>query len=96
MSVIVNIGLLLCFILVAPTFFGKDMWWQIHCFSGALAVTLGAFGAHGLKQRVVDVKLLAAWDTAVKGGDTGGVHGYQGWDAVVIPGRALDDVGGPG
>ena len=42
------------------------MWWQIHCFSGALAVTLGAFGAHGLKQRVVDVKLLAAWDTAVK------------------------------
>ena len=29
-------------------------------------MTLGAFGAHGLKQRVVDVKLLAAWDTAVK------------------------------
>ena len=42
------------------------MWWQVHCVSGALAVTLGAFGAHGLKKRVVDVKLLEAWDTAVK------------------------------
>ena len=42
------------------------MWWQVHCFSGALAVTLGAFGAHGLKKRVVDAKLLEAWDTAVK------------------------------
>ena len=42
------------------------MWWQIHCISGALAVTLGAFGAHGLKARVRDVKLLEVWDTAVK------------------------------
>jgi uncharacterized membrane protein YgdD (TMEM256/DUF423 family) len=42
------------------------MWWQIHSISGALAVALGAFGAHGLKTRVKDVKLLEVWDTAVK------------------------------
>ena len=42
------------------------MWWQIHSFSGAIAVALGAFGAHGLKTRITDVKLLEAWDTAVK------------------------------
>ena len=42
------------------------MWWQIHSISGALAVALGAFGAHGLKARVKDVKLLEVWDTAVK------------------------------
>ena len=42
------------------------MWWQIHCMSGGLAVTLGAFGAHSLKSRVKDIKLLDVWDTAVK------------------------------
>ena len=42
------------------------MWWQVHSFSGALAVALGAFGAHGLKSRVADPKLLEVWDTAVK------------------------------
>ena len=42
------------------------MWWQIHSISGALAVALGAFGAHGLKAKVKDAKLLDVWDTAVK------------------------------
>ena len=42
------------------------MWWQIHCYSGALAVTLGAFGAHVLKSRVKDIKILEVWNTAVK------------------------------
>ena len=42
------------------------MWWQIHSISGALAVALGAFGAHGLKAKVKDAKLLEVWDTAVK------------------------------
>jgi uncharacterized membrane protein YgdD (TMEM256/DUF423 family) len=34
--------------------------------SGATAVGLGAFGAHGLKARVTDVKRLDAWNTAVQ------------------------------
>ena len=42
------------------------MWWQIHSLSGGLAVTLGAFGAHALKSRVKDAKMLEVWDTAVK------------------------------
>ena len=42
------------------------MWWQAHSLSGALAVALGAFGAHGLKSRVKDAKMLEVWDTAVK------------------------------
>uniref|UniRef100_A0A6T1HTA1 DUF423 domain-containing protein n=2 Tax=Alexandrium monilatum TaxID=311494 RepID=A0A6T1HTA1_9DINO len=40
--------------------------WHVSCYSGALAVALGAFGAHALRSRVKDPKLLDAWDTAVK------------------------------
>jgi len=40
--------------------------WAASCYSGALAVGLGAFGAHALKGFVSDPALLAAWDTAVK------------------------------
>merc|ERR1712232_1456843 len=40
--------------------------WQIHAFSGGLAVALGAFAAHGLKKHISDVKLLETWETAVK------------------------------
>jgi uncharacterized membrane protein YgdD (TMEM256/DUF423 family) len=37
---------------------------KIGAISGALAVALGAFGAHGLKNRVKDPYLLKTWDTA--------------------------------
>jgi hypothetical protein len=40
--------------------------WKLHCFGGAAAVTFGAFGAHGLKKRIADVKLLEVWDTAAR------------------------------
>jgi uncharacterized membrane protein YgdD (TMEM256/DUF423 family) len=33
---------------------------------GALAVALGAFGAHGLKTRIEDPHLLEVWDTAAR------------------------------
>lgn len=33
---------------------------------GALAVGLGAFGAHGLKQHVTDPHLLDVWETAAR------------------------------
>jgi len=42
------------------------MWWTIGGVSGALAVALGAFGAHGLKNVVEDPHLLEVWDTAAK------------------------------
>ncbi|HMV68427.1 MAG TPA: DUF423 domain-containing protein [Myxococcota bacterium] len=34
--------------------------------TGALAVALGAFGAHGLKQVVTDPHLLEVWDTGAR------------------------------
>ena len=38
-------------------------WVKVSAFSGALAVAAGAFGAHGLKNKV-DAKMLSAWSTA--------------------------------
>ncbi|KDO35743.1 hypothetical protein SPRG_00504 [Saprolegnia parasitica CBS 223.65] len=40
-----------------------SIWWKVGAVSGATAVLLGAFGAHGLKSRVSDPKLLKTWDT---------------------------------
>eukprot|EP00898_Chlorokybus_atmophyticus_P006127 jgi/Chlat1/6515/Chrsp45S05994 len=40
-----------------------DLWWRIGCFSGAMAVGMGAFGAHGLRKRISDPRMLTAWDT---------------------------------
>ena len=42
------------------------MWWRIAGITGALAVILGAFGAHALKQVVADPHLLEVWDTAAR------------------------------
>ncbi len=39
---------------------------RLAAFVGASAVGLGAFGAHGLKQRVDDSTLLAIWETAAR------------------------------
>lgn len=41
-----------------------SVWWRAGCLSAALAVALGAFGAHKLASLVSDVKLLKTWDTA--------------------------------
>merc|ERR1712098_792749 len=40
--------------------------WTIGCIYGASAVTLGAFGAHGLKKRIADPAKLANWGTAAQ------------------------------
>ncbi|KAF2482248.1 hypothetical protein BDY17DRAFT_324544 [Neohortaea acidophila] len=40
--------------------------WTIGCLSGASAVMLGAFGAHGLKARINDPTRLANWGTAAQ------------------------------
>lgn len=42
------------------------MWWRVAGVSGALAVALGAFGAHGLKNLVDDPHLLEVWDTGAR------------------------------
>ncbi|DBA00181.1 TPA: hypothetical protein N0F65_007806 [Lagenidium giganteum] len=42
----------------------SSIWWRIGALSGASAVMLGAFGAHGLQSRVKDPKLLKTWETA--------------------------------
>ena len=42
------------------------MWWTICGIAGALGVTLGAFGAHGLKNVVSDPALLDTWETAAR------------------------------
>lgn len=49
---------------MALSVIGNDPWFQIGCMSGALAVVMGAFGAHGLRNRVTDPRLLKAWETA--------------------------------
>ncbi len=40
-------------------------YFRVACVLGALAVTLGAFGAHGLESRL-DPEMLAIWKTAVE------------------------------
>mmetsp|Transcript_50685 Transcript_50685/g.110169 ORF Transcript_50685/g.110169 Transcript_50685/m.110169 type:complete len:117 (-) Transcript_50685:31-381(-) len=42
----------------------KNVWLQIAGLSGATAVMLGAFGAHGLKSRGTEPTLLKVWETA--------------------------------
>lgn len=39
-------------------------WFKLGCLSGATAVALGAFGAHALRSRVQEPRLLETWDTA--------------------------------
>ncbi|TMW59538.1 hypothetical protein Poli38472_004607 [Pythium oligandrum] len=41
-----------------------SFWWKLGAVSGATAVALGAFGAHGLQTRVKDPKMLKNWETA--------------------------------
>ena len=45
-------------------FVAQSAWFKLGALCGALAVVTGAFGAHGLKSRVDDLKLLKTWDTA--------------------------------
>ncbi|CAN9139600.1 unnamed protein product [Alternaria alternata] len=40
--------------------------WTIGTLLGASSVALGAFGAHGLKQRIRDPALIANWGTAAQ------------------------------
>eukprot|EP01132_Coremiostelium_polycephalum_P002738 gene2738-3400_t len=40
------------------------IWFNIGGFSGALAIGLGAFGAHGLQRRTNDPKKIEIWRTA--------------------------------
>jgi uncharacterized membrane protein YgdD (TMEM256/DUF423 family) len=51
----------------------------IAAVSGGLAVGLGAFGAHGLKE-LVPAEDLATWETAVR---------YQAWHALALLACAL-------
>src|SRR5262245_4612907 len=40
-------------------------WFAVGAWLGALGVSLGAFGAHGLKQRV-SAEMIAVWDTGAR------------------------------
>jgi hypothetical protein len=40
--------------------------WRVGAFLGATAVALGAFGSHGLKQRINDPQKIANWGTAAQ------------------------------
>lgn len=42
----------------------SSTWWRVGAVYGATAVCLGAFGAHGLKQRINDPAKIASWATA--------------------------------
>lgn len=42
------------------------MWLKIAALMGALAVALGAFGAHGLKDALESGGLMPIWETAAK------------------------------
>lgn len=39
-------------------------YWRVGALYGAAAVCFGAFGAHGLKQRISDPAKIASWSTA--------------------------------
>jgi len=41
-------------------------WWSVAGVSGALAVALGAFGAHGLKNRVSHPRFVDIWSTGAQ------------------------------
>lgn len=43
----------------------SSWWWRLGALAGALGVLCGAFGAHGLRQRV-DAAALANWETAAR------------------------------
>ncbi|RDW63502.1 hypothetical protein BP6252_11047 [Coleophoma cylindrospora] len=40
--------------------------WTIGCIYGATSVAFGAFGAHGLKNRISDPTKIASWSTAAQ------------------------------
>jgi uncharacterized membrane protein YgdD (TMEM256/DUF423 family) len=42
----------------------SSIFWKAGAVSGALAVALGAFGAHGLQARGIEPKMLNNWETA--------------------------------
>ncbi len=50
-------------------------WIGIGAFWAAIGVTLGAFGAHALKERLVEAGQLENWHTAVR---------YQVWHALAL------------
>ncbi|KAK7722240.1 hypothetical protein SLS64_000773 [Diaporthe eres] len=41
-------------------------YWRVGALYGAAGVALGAFGAHGLKQRISDPAKIASWSTAAQ------------------------------
>lgn len=41
-------------------------YWRVGALYGAAGVALGAFGAHGLKQRISDPAKIASWGTAAQ------------------------------
>lgn len=42
----------------------SQLYWRVGAVFGAAAVGLGAFGAHGLKNRISDPAKIASWSTA--------------------------------
>ncbi|KAL0937453.1 uncharacterized protein CTRU02_207184 [Colletotrichum truncatum] len=42
----------------------SQLFWRVGAVFGAAAVGLGAFGAHGLKNRISDPAKIASWSTA--------------------------------
>lgn len=42
----------------------SQAFWRVGAIFGATAVGLGAFGAHGLKNRISDPAKIASWSTA--------------------------------
>lgn len=42
------------------------IWLKLGAISGALAVAMGAFGAHSLKNRTQDPYMIKTWDTAAQ------------------------------
>ncbi|CAI5714412.1 unnamed protein product [Peronospora effusa] len=47
--------------LISPA---SSIWWKVGAIAGGSGVLLGAFGAHGLKNRIKDPQMLKNWETA--------------------------------
>ena len=59
-------------------------YWTTGCIYGATGVLLGAFGAHGLKNRVSDPAKLASWSTAAHYQVSSRYHSFPSYETPLM------------
>ena len=59
-------------------------YWTTGCIYGATGVLMGAFGAHGLKNRVSDPAKLASWSTAAHYQVSSRYHSFPSYETPLM------------